>query len=94
MRTLLLYFMIAATYSFSCNAKNKLEIKLDNLKKQTVIFHNNIIENNKELKKIKVDIDRNKQKQIIFYKYIKDREILGSDMDCCLLFKRIEPLSG
>jgi len=77
MKTLLLYLMIAVTYSFSCNAKNKLEIKLDNLKKQTVIFHNNIIENNKELKKIKVDIDRNKQKQIIFYKYIKDREILG-----------------
>ena len=32
---------------------------------------------NKELKIIKLDIDRNRQKQIIYLRYIKDKEVLG-----------------
>ena len=52
--------------SFDCQSKTNLETELNNLKKQTVNIHNSIIQNNKELKSIKVDIDRNKQKQIIF----------------------------
>ena len=47
---------------------------MSNLKKQTVQIHNTIIENNNELKKINLDIEKNKQKQIIFRKYIKDKE--------------------
>ena len=60
-------------------SKNKLEKRLNGLKKQTVKLHNNIIINNKELKDIKLDIDKNRQKQIIYLRYIKDKEILGRD---------------
>ena len=59
------------------HSKSKLEKKLNDLKKQTVELHNNIISNNKELKIIKLDIDRNRQKQIIYLRYIKDKEVLG-----------------
>ena len=45
-------------------SKNKLEKRLNSLKKQTVKLHNNIIINNKELRDIKLDIDKNRQKQI------------------------------
>ena len=40
-----------------------------------VNIHNSIIKNNKELKSIKVDIDRNKQSNY-FLKYIKDKNYL------------------
>ncbi len=56
---------------------SSLKIKLNKLKKQTVKIHNEILTNNKELKKIKIDVDRNTQKKIIFNKYIKDRDLLG-----------------
>ena len=54
-----------------------LKKDLDKLKKQTVTIHNDIIENNSELKKIKIDIDRNSQKKLIFEKHIKSREYIG-----------------
>ena len=69
-------FIILSQFSDS-HSKNKLEKKLYGLKKQTVEIHNNIISNNKELKVIKLDIDRNRQKQIIYLRYIKDKEVLG-----------------
>ncbi len=59
-------------------AKNSdLKVKLKSLKKQTVNIHNEIITNNKELKKIKIDLDRNTQKKIIINKYIKNKDLLG-----------------
>ena len=69
-------FIILSQFSES-HSRNKLEKKLNSLKKQTVELHNNIISNNKELKIIKLDIDRNRQKQIIYLRYIKDKEVLG-----------------
>ncbi len=77
MRTLLIFFLIClfSVYSFSTDLK--LKNKLNGLKKQTVKIHNEFLINNKELKKIKIDIDRNSQKKIIFNKYIKDKDLLG-----------------
>ena len=71
-----LLFVILSQFS-ETHSKSKLEKKLNDLKKQTVKIHNNIIVNNKELKLIKLDIDRNRQKQIIYLRYIKDKEVLG-----------------
>lgn len=73
-----LFFLIVVSFSGEALSKElKFKKKLNNLKKQTVQIHNEILQNNEELKKIKVDIDRNKQKKIIFNKYIKDKEFLG-----------------
>ena len=58
---------------------NLLKKKLDTLKKQTVTIHNDIVSNNKELKKIKIDIERNSQKQIILKKELNLEKILGED---------------
>ena len=54
-----------------------LKKKLDKFKKQTVTIHNDFIKNNNELKNIKIDIDRNSQKQIILNKRIKSGENVG-----------------
>ena len=63
---------------FNVSAKNPdLKVKLNSLKKQTVKIHNEILKNNKELKKIKIDLDRNTQNKIIINKYIKNKDLLG-----------------
>lgn len=77
MKFLIISLLVMLSQSTEAHSKSKLEKELNNLKKQTVKIHNNIISNNKELKIIKLDIDRNRQKQIIYLKYIKDKEILG-----------------
>ena len=76
---MILNFFLLAVFIFSNSYadNSKLKFKLNSMKKQTVNIHNEILQNNEELKKIKVDIDRNKQKKIIFNKYIKDKEFLG-----------------
>ena len=48
-----------------------LKKKLSVLKKQTVTIHNDILKNDDELKKIKIDIEKNSQKKTIFEKHIK-----------------------
>ena len=65
----ILFFMFSQTI-----AKDHIKSKLSQIKKETVSIHNDILKNNEELKKIKIDIDRNRQKKIIYEKYIKDRE--------------------
>ena len=77
MKFLIISLLVMLSQFSETNSKSKLEKKLNDLKKQTVEIHNNIISNNKELKIIKLEIDRNRQKQIIYLKYIKDKEILG-----------------
>ena len=77
MKFLIIYLFIFLSQFSESHSKNKLEKNLNSLKKQTVEIHNNIISNNKELKIIKLDIDRNRQKQIIYLRYIKDKEVLG-----------------
>ena len=77
MKFLIISFLVMLSQFSETHSKSKLEKKLNDLKKQTVKLHNNIISNNKELKIIKLDIDRNRQKQIIYLKYIKDKEVLG-----------------
>ena len=73
-----LFFLFLILLNFSVFAENKsLKKNLDKLKKQTVTIHNDIIKNNSELKKIKIDIDRNSQKKLIFEKHIKSREYIG-----------------
>tara|TARA_Y200000002_G_scaffold109419_3_gene89681 strand:+ start:508 stop:1527 length:1020 start_codon:yes stop_codon:yes gene_type:complete len=73
-----LFFLFLILLNFSVFAETKsLKKNLDKLKKQTVTIHNDIIKNNSELKKIKIDIDRNSQKKIIFEKHIKSREYIG-----------------
>ena len=72
------FFLIIISFSFLSAAKpGPLKTKLDTLKKQTVSIHNDILKNNKELKKIKIDIERNSQKQIILKKRIKSGENIG-----------------
>lgn len=77
MKFLIISFLVILSQFSETHSKSKLEKKLNDLKKQTVKLHNNIISNNKELKVIKLDIDRNRQKQIIYLRYIKDKEVLG-----------------
>jgi len=77
MKFLIISFLVMLSQFSETHSKSKLEKKLNDLKKQTVELHNNIISNNKELKIIKLDIDRNRQKQIIYLRYIKDKEVLG-----------------
>ena len=73
-----LFFLFLILLNFSVFAETKsLKKNLDKLKKQTVTIHNDIIKNNSELKKIKIDIDRNSQKKFIFEKQIKSREYVG-----------------
>jgi len=73
-----LFFLFLILLNFSVFAETKsLKKNLDKLKKQTVTIHNDIIKNNSELKKIKIDIDRNSQKKLIFEKHIKSREYIG-----------------
>ena len=66
-------------FMFSCaeTKESDIKIKLNNLKKQTVKIHNEILLNNQELEKISVDVNRNSQQQVIFNRYIKDKELLG-----------------
>ena len=72
------FFLIFLNFSFLNAADtNLLKKKLDTLKRQTVTIHNDIVINNKELKKIKIDIERNSQKQIILKKRIKSGENIG-----------------
>ena len=52
-------------------------------------IHNDIIKNNSELKKIKIDIDRNSQKKLIFEKHIKSREYIGKRLIFLLQEKSI-----
>ena len=72
------FFLIIISFSFLSAAKlGPLKTKLETLKKQTVSIHNDILKNNKELKKIKIDIERNSQKLIILKKRIKSGENIG-----------------
>ena len=73
---LFVLFLILLNFSVFAETKS-LKKNLDKLKKQTVTIHNDIIKNNSELKKIKIDIDRNSQKKLIFEKHIKSREYIG-----------------
>lgn len=77
MKQILLMTLTVIYFSSSITKGSDLKIKLNNLKKQTVKIHNDILINNKELKKIKIDVDKNTQKKIIFNKYIKDKDLLG-----------------
>ena len=74
-----IFIIILVCFNLSDSlAKNKdLKVKLNSLKKQTVKIHNEILTNNKELKKIKIDLDRNTQKKIIINRYIKNKDLLG-----------------
>ncbi len=74
----IIFFLVILNFSFLNSAEiDPLKKRLDKLKKQTVTIHNDIINNNRELKKIKVDIDRNAQKQLILKKRIKSGENTG-----------------
>ena len=77
MKKTLIFLIIVNISSVVFSEESKLKSKLNYLKKQTVKIHNDFLVNNTELKKIKVDIDRNTQKKIIFNKYIKDKDLLG-----------------
>ena len=74
-----IFIIILVCFNLSSSlAKNtELKVKLNGLKKQTVKIHNEILTNNKELKKIKIDLDRNTQKKIIINRYIKNKDLLG-----------------
>ena len=72
----LLVFFFASNVCFCLEGKN-LKKKLSVLKKQTVTIHNDILKNDDELKKIKIDIEKNSQKKTIFEKYIKDKEVIS-----------------
>ena len=69
-----LIFFFTSNFCFSAEGKN-FKKKLSVLKKQTVTIHNDILKNDDELKKIKIDIEKNSQKKTIFEKHIKDKEV-------------------
>ncbi len=71
-----LIFVLIYDVCFCLEDKN-FKKKLSALKKQTVTIHNDILKNDDELKKIKIDIERNSQKKTIFEKHIKDKEIVS-----------------
>ena len=57
------YLICIFFYKESSPEEPKIKLKLNSLKKQTVKIHNEILKNNKELEKIKIDIDKNTQKK-------------------------------
>ncbi len=71
-----LFFIIIFSLSQSVLALDNtlLKKRISILKKQTVLIHNDILKNNDELKKIKIDIEKNSQKKNIFETHIKNRE--------------------
>ena len=73
---ILLIFVFTSNICFGLEGKS-LKKKLSVLKKQTVIIHNDILKNDDELKKIKIDIEKNSQKKTIFEKHIKDKEVVS-----------------
>ena len=68
-----LIIFFCSKIAFGLEGKS-IKQKLSKLKKQTVSIHNDILKNDDELKKIKIDIEKNKQRKIIFERYIKDKE--------------------
>ena len=77
MMKIFIIILVSLNLSTSLANNRDLRVKLNNLKKQTVKIHNEILINNKELKKIKIDLDRNTQKKIIINRYIKNKDLLG-----------------
>ena len=77
MRFIILFIFIFFSGDCFGSEDKKLKKKLSVLKKQTVTIHNDILVNDDELKKIKIDIEKNSQKKTIFEKYIKDKEIVS-----------------
>ena len=77
MMQIFIIILVSLNLSNSLANNKDLKVKLNNLKKQTVKIHNEILINNKELKKIKIDLDRNTQKKIIINRYIKNKDLLG-----------------
>ncbi len=77
MKYILIIILLCLNLSNSLAKSPDLRVKLKSLKKQTVKIHNEILTNNKELKKIKIDLDRNTQKKIITNRYIKNKDLLG-----------------
>ena len=73
---ILLIFFFTSNICFGLEEKS-LKKKLSVLKKQTVTIHNDIVKNDDELKKIKIDIEKNSQKKTIFEKHIKDKEVVS-----------------
>ena len=73
---ILLIFFFTSNICFGLEGKS-LKKKLSVLKKQTVTIHNDILKNDDELKKIKIDIEKNSQKKTIFEKHIKDKEVVS-----------------
>ena len=60
---ILIIILVSLNLSNTLAKNTDLKVKLNSLKKQTVKIHNEILTNNKELKKIKMDLDRNTQKK-------------------------------
>ena len=77
MRLIAFVIFFLTTNICVCVEGKNLKKKLSGLKKQTVSIHNDILENDDELKKIKIDIEKNSQKKTIFEKHIKDKEVVS-----------------
>ena len=77
MMQIFIIILVSLNLSNSFAKNTDIKVKLNSLKKQTVKIHNEILINNKELKKIKIDLDRNTQKKIIINRYIKNKDLLG-----------------
>ena len=63
MMQIFIIILVSLNLSNSFAKNTDIKVKLNSLKKQTVKIHNEILINNKELKKIKIDLDRNTQKK-------------------------------
>ena len=63
MRSVIFFIFLFTSNICLCLEDKKFKKKLSVLKKQTVVIHNDILKNDDELRKIKIDIEKNSQKK-------------------------------
>ncbi|MDC3091654.1 peptidoglycan DD-metalloendopeptidase family protein [Rickettsiales bacterium] len=78
---LIIFFIsISVTTESKKYDEKKFSTELERIQNETVIKHKELTEINKIIKKLTLDIKKNKQSQIILNKYIENEEVLAEEM--------------